>query len=368
MTPPAAPRTIRGRKVRPLPADPLHALHEQAGAEFVAYGEVEIVSTFGNTPAEYSQLHKGIGKMDWPQRAIVEVTGRDRLDFLNRFLTNPVNNLCKGGGCFCFLLNLKGRIVAEMNVLELGEKTWLEMDQRLVERTIADLSKYVIVEDVKFRSRGEELHTIAILGPRGAEEVHLPELQPLGSALFSLADVETTLWRDDRCGSAGYFLTFPAAEAEKIWTKLEIRPIGWAAFNAARIEAGRLMMGIDFDDTVLPAETGSATLARAVSFTKGCYLGQEIVARMHARGQVARQLVGIRMETEDLPVAGSPILDGNGNTVGGVTSSTMSPILSNAAICLGLVKKGFFDVGTAVTIPAEGKMSGGKVVELPFVK
>jgi folate-binding protein YgfZ len=180
--------------------------------------------------------------------------------------------------------------------------------------------------------------------------------------------VEAVVFRDDICGSPGFHLIVPTASAAAVWTSLELRPVGWAAFNTARIEAGRPLMGIDFDDTILPAETGPAELARAVSFTKGCYLGQEIVARMHARGQIAKQLVGIRMEGDALPVAGSQIYDSAANPIGGVTSSTISPVLSNAAICLGYVKKTFIPAGTELTIPAEGAMHKGKVEELPFLK
>jgi folate-binding protein YgfZ len=143
-------------------------------------------------------------------------------------------------------------------------------------------------------------------------------------------------------------------------------PAGWAAFNTTRIEAGRPIFGIDFDDTILPAETGQ--VARAVSFTKGCYLGQEIVARMHARGQTAKQIVGIRVENDALPMAGAAVYDEQQNQIGGITSSTMSPILSNAAIALAIVKKPFIIPGTKITVPAEGAMRSATVEQLPFIK
>jgi folate-binding protein YgfZ len=142
--------------------------------------------------------------------------------------------------------------------------------------------------------------------------------------------------------------------------------VGWAVFNTARIEAGRPLFGIDFDDSVLPAET--AQLERAVSFTKGCYLGQEIVARMHARGQVARKIVGIRMQEDALPIAGAPILDEAQNQIGGITSSTVSPVLSGASICLGLIKSTFSAIGTEIKVAAEGAIRKGVVAEVPFVK
>ncbi|HMB94752.1 MAG TPA: glycine cleavage T C-terminal barrel domain-containing protein, partial [Tepidisphaeraceae bacterium] len=205
-------------------------------------------------------------------------------------------------------------------------------------------------------------------------------------------------WRDDPTGLPGYHLIIPAESAQHIWTNLlakfgsstelgkrQLRPIGWAAFNAVRVEGGRALFGIDFDGAsiasaspgkkeesdagplgTLPAETGM--LDRAVSFTKGCYLGQEIVARMHARSQVARQIVGIRMESDALPIAGSEVFDENSTTVGMITSSTISPILSNAAICLAMLKRPHFAVGTKLRIPAEGAIRIGNVVETPFIK
>jgi aminomethyltransferase len=153
--------------------------------------------------------------------------------------------------------------------------------------------------------------------------------------------------------------------------KRRLRPIGWAAYNACRIEAGRPLFDIDFgnsadpDQSVLPAEAGQ--FDRAVSVTKGCYLGQEIVARMHARQQVAKQLVGLRMAEDALPIAGATLFDDKQNQVGMITSSTISPVLSGACIALGYLKKPFFAIGTEVTAPAEGSMRKATVTALPFV-
>ncbi|MBC8108769.1 MAG: aminomethyl transferase family protein, partial [Anaerolineae bacterium] len=192
---------------------------------------------------------------------------------------------------------------------------------------------------------------------------------------------EVITWRDDACGVPGFNLILDTERVREIWMrfitefsssadigKRPLRPIGWAAFNATRIEAGRAMFGIDFDDTVLPAETGPLQMSRAVSFTKGCYPGQEIVARMHARSQSARQIVGFRMDDDALPIAGAQILDEQSNVIGAVTSSTISPVLSGAAIGLAIVKRSHVEAGKALHIPAEGSIRTAKVVELPFVK
>jgi len=370
--------------------NPLFELHERAEAEFQAYDQLQIVTTFGEPEAEYAAIRKAAALVDQPQRGILELTGKDRLPFLNNLLTNETWNkgtkkgLEAGAGGYGFFLARNGRIVADMNVIERGDRTLLEMDARVVEGVRMAFDKYIFSEQVKLVNRVGSLHQIALHGP-GALEVlrqasgsEVPELTGLGSTQVRLADVDVTVWRDDVCAVPGYHLVFEAGAAAGIWEMLvarfatsetlgkrTLRPAGWAAFNAARIEAGRALFGIDFDDSVLPHETG--LISRAVSFTKGCYLGQEIVARMQARGQFARQLIGIKMTDDALPIAGAIIQDDNDNQIGGITSSTISPVLSGTAICLGYLKKPFTPIGTVVNIPAEGKMRKGSVVETPFL-
>jgi aminomethyltransferase len=408
-----------GKPIEPVASpqmpNPLKPLHEQTDAEFQDYAGTEIVSTFGEPQAEYAAIHKGCALIDLPQRGLLELTGKDRLDFLNRFLTNqtvdPKNKtpLPAGKGVYAFLLNNKGRIVTDMNVIERGDRTFLELDARNVAMLRQTLEKFVFSEKVQFADRVGELHQIVMMGPKAAELLrritpeaggaHAAEgerpitvgaaakdfssLAPLGSAAVRLFDIDITLYRDDPAGVPGFYLICPADSAKDLWQNLlarfaagpvgsiqpakrEIWPAGWAVFNTTRIEAGRPLFGIDFDDTLLPAETGQ--LARAVSFTKGCYLGQEIVARMHSRGQAARQIVGVRVEEDALPIAGAPIYDDKQNQVGGVTSSTISPILSNAAICLAIVKKPFIPVGTKLKVAAEGAIRNCVVAETPFTK
>jgi folate-binding protein YgfZ len=369
--------------------NPLREIHEQAEAEFQAYADVEIVATFGEPQAEYAAIRKGCALIDLPQRGILEVRGPDRIEFLNRFLTNELINketktpIAPGRGVYAFLLNNKGRIVTDMNVLERGDRILLETDARNIANLKGALEKYIFSEKVEFSTLATHTHQIALHGPKSGDVLRqltggFTELSPISSATAKIVDIETIIWRDDPCGVPGYFLILPTEMAPRIWMsiltafpesdpgKRAIRPAGWAVFNTTRIEAGRGLFGIDFDDSVLPAETGQ--LERAVSFTKGCYLGQEIVARMHARSQIARQVVGMRMNDQALPMAGAPIVDAAQNQVGIVTSSTISPVLSNAAICLGMVKKQFCTVGSTIKIAAEGVMRDAAVVELPFVR
>ena len=390
--------------------NPLLPLHEAAQAETQAYDTTEIVSTFGQPQAEYAAIRKAAGLMDLPQRGVIELTGRDRLSFLNNLVTNQLFDknaktpMAAGRASYGFLLNLKGRIVLDLTVIELGDRTLLETDGRLVDMLAKLLDRYLFADQVKITPKLDALHEIALHGPRAievlAKETPLTDLPAGTCAATSVIGVETIAWRDDVCGVPGVHLIVPAEKAAAVWqhlltmhggeyavNKRLLRPVGWAAFNAVRVEAGRPLFGIDFElaepavpgkkpaaeeesaprtPGVMPAETN--LFDRGVSVTKGCYLGQEIVARLHARGQqVAKKIVGLRVDDGALPIAGSPVLDEKENPVGVVTSSTMSPVLSDAAIALAFVKKPHFEVGKVVHVPAEGKIRKAEVVPLPFV-
>jgi folate-binding protein YgfZ len=351
--------------------------------------------------------------MDLPQRGILQLTGRDRHAFLNNLLTNQTwdksakSGLAPHTGVYAYFLNLKGRIVADMNVLELGERTLLETDVRRVDFLRAAFEKYIFSEQVTIESKVGELSRIALHGPEAAAlfqtatgQPFPADLAPLASTEIQLFSTTVTVFRDDECPTPGHHLIVPTDRLANLWTHLitgfssptgssasplqragstppgkrPLRPIGWAAYNACRIEAGRPLFDIDFgnsadpDQSVLPAETGPRQFARAVSVTKGCYLGQEIVARMHARQQVAKQLVGLRVNADALPIAGAQLFDDKQNAIGAVTSSTISPLMSNAPLALAYLKKPFFTPGTIVTVPAEGAMRPATVTELPFLK
>lgn len=371
--------------------NPLKHLHEQADAEFQAFGDIDIVYTFGEPQAEYAAIHKACGMMDLPQRGILQLTGPDRFPFLNNLVTNHTwdkqtkSPMPSGTGVYAFLLNTKGRIVTDMNIFELGDRIWIEMQAGMVP-VIRDLfDKYLFADKVELLDRAAELHLIALHGPGAAAVLgdatagSLPDLAPMRCAPATLFGRSVHVLRDDQTISPGYTIICTAGDASVIWTGLQsnfgqsdqlgkrrLRQVGWAMYNAARIEAGRPLFGIDFDDTVLPAETG--LLDRAVSFTKGCYLGQEIVARMHARGALARKLVGLMIDQDTVPLAGAKLQDADGNEVGGITSSTLSPVLSNRAIALAYIKKGHFEVGTTLQVPAEGALRPATVTALPFVQ
>lgn len=399
--------------------NPLLLLHQQVEAETQQYDSLEIVSTFGQPQLEYAALHKSCGLMDLPFRGTLKLTGKDRASFLNGLISNQTwdknakQPMPAGTWVYAYLLNLKGRIVADMNVIELGDAMFIDLDFRLVDAIREVFDKYQFSEQVTMKNVTNELHHLALFGPQIVSVLQPPSvLQHAGESLDFLSNsqsasrlviegIECVAFKDNPTGTDGAHLLVPRDKAQEVWTKLlakfgeskelgkrQLRPIGWAAFNACRIEAGRALFGIDFagvpaatayptkkqrdeaigDDAapgILPAETG-ALFSRAVNLSK-CYIGQEIVARMYARQQSVRQIAGFKMSDDALPIAGAPVQDENGNQIGIVTSSTMSPRLTNAAIGFAFLKKPHFAVGTKVRIAAEGQIRGAEVVATPFL-
>ena len=377
---------------------------------------------FGEPQAEYAAIRSACGLMHRPELGVLEATGRDAIAFLNNLLTNALVDpatktpLPPGHGCRSFFLNLKGRIVADPIVIRptAEDRVLLVLDRHLAAMLATSLDAFRFAEKVRFldlssattvfqlhgRTAVTLLDTILDAPLRwNASPDTLSHHGDLACGTGRANGLDVTVFRDDTCGVPGVSILLPRVNALSLWQDWTtrfgqttdgrpygdrpLRPIGWAMFNACRIEAGRPLLGVDFAGSppsrpgqkadaapakggTLPAETGPL-FEEAVSVTGGCYLGQEVVARMHARKVVAKQIVGIRMDDDALPTAGAPV-EVNDTQVGQVTSSTLSPILSGACLALATVKRPHFEVGTEVVIPAEGQHAKGRVVELPFWK
>ncbi|NUQ67506.1 MAG: aminomethyl transferase family protein [Phycisphaerales bacterium] len=354
---------------------PLRDRHLQAQASLVPYGPtdhpagaVELVEAFGELELEYAALRKQAVLLDLPSRGVVEVRGDDRIPFINRMLTQELKDLRAFHWRPSFWLNRKGRIDADIRVIELGDRTLLEMDVHSVDITLQTLGAFIITEDVTLADTTPKHHRLALHGPKSLELLATiedpahhegPAFEALSqgqACVASIAGVCTLVVRDDATGEIGLELLMPRDDAPRLADALTgARPIGWHAFNIARIEAGTPLYNIDFGPKSTPAETG--LLASRVSFTKGCYLGQEVVARMHARGHSKQLLVAIRFDSiaQDesdlprLPIAGALLTaPGSPEPVGAVASSTLSPMLGAAPIALAQVKPAFAAAGTTL--------------------
>lgn len=362
---------------------PLIPLHEEADAAIIPFGPtVSIVGAFETTELEYAAIRKAAGIQDAAQRGLIELTGKDRLDFLHRMLSNDCRSLTPGQGRRALMLNSKGRIIADMVVLQ-GEKwTLLDLEASCAQQVAADLEKFLFSEDVKIRNVTQGYHRLSLHGPRSAELLALLAGEPIAQPLTELYQhVEATLgggpivlYREDQTAEPGLHLWLDAEKAADIYTRLVeagkplgARRLGWLAYNVARIEAGWPLFMVDYATDSLPHETG--VLDRAVSFTKGCYTGQEIVARMQSLGHPSKILVGFKTEGQGLPVAGAAIQeseDPESKVIGAVTSSTFAPMLSGAHVGFAVVKWAKHDPGTKLCVLTDAGRQPLEVCPLPF--
>jgi len=385
---------------------PLYDNHESHEATFLPYGPgneegsaVELVETFGNYHAEYAAIRKGVAIFDTPHRAIVRLRGGDRIDLLHRFLTNQVNELQAGDATRGFLLTNKGRIMGDLVVLQRADDTLLLLDASDAAAVATELENLLFTEDVQIEDASETLSVLALHGPAAMKLLGKTMPEALGEHEGGLqhgqhqSSEQVTAVRWDECGSPGVHLITPRDELLPLYEKLATavggvvpdvdadaqgggakrdfpggRSIGWLAYNTARIEAGTPLFHVDFGPDSIPQETGP--IDTTVSFTKGCYRGQEVVARVQHLGKPKKQLVGLRFTSDQMPIAGSQVfappedvdLDNPpehltpGKVIGAVTSSTASPMRGNNAIAFAMIKQGFLAHGTKLLVPAEGEL------------
>ena len=304
-----------------------------------------------------------------PERGLIDVRGRDRVRWLNGMLSNDIAALearGPGAGCYALLLTREGRIVADLHVLLREDGLWLETARAAVSDVLARLDQFVIADDVELRDETGAWARFAIEGPR-AGEVLETLVSGGGSAAcpdadgwvpLDLAGVRAVLARLSLAGGPGFQLLVPSARQEEAAGAL-LELGGLAAADAAelerlRIEAGVPWLGADLDESVLPDE---ARLEAAVSTTKGCYTGQEVVARMRSRGRVSHRLVGLRCRSAVTP---GDAIEHGGSRIGEVTSAVVSPALG--PIALGFVRVPHDAPGSEV---AAGGVDA-TVAELPF--
>jgi folate-binding protein YgfZ len=367
---------------------------EAPPVEYVAYepaggagaAACELVATHGEPEAEYAAIRRGAGIFDSPHRGTLLITGAERRDFLDRMVTQELKDLRPGAVKPTFWLNRKGRIAADLLLIELGERMLVDVDVYAAADTVGSLSEFVFTEDVVIADVTGEFHHLAVHGPEAQRLVaaatgDAPALEDRCAQTVDVAGVEAVVARRDQTGDVGLELIVPYGQAPPVWEALlaaaesvgRARPVGWFALNVARIEAGTPLFGIDFGPENLPHETG--VLHDRVSFTKGCYLGQEIVARTESHGKPRQVLAGLRPTRDLLPVAGAPVYApaggkgaGAGPQVGIVTSSTLAPMLGSTPVAFAMLKTSHAEPGTTVLVSAEGEHAPATVGALGFLR
>lgn len=284
----------------------------------------------------YEALREGAAWAELSGRAVFRVTGPDRVRWLHAMVTNHIAQLAPGEGCYAFLLDAQGRILADANILCLPGSLLLDMEPETREPVFAHLDKHIIADDVSLADLTEQTTQFTVEGPRSAAVLESIGAPVPGKPFAHVEWDGAHIARLSVTGLDGCRFYLPRAARDAMARRFEAAGIPQATpaeLRTVRLEQGRPRYGEDITRERLPQET---QLLHAIHFSKGCYIGQEIVERIRARGQLHRLLVRLLIEGVEPPAAGAAVM-GSGKRVGEVTSAAWSPA-AGRVLALGYVR------------------------------
>jgi folate-binding protein YgfZ len=346
---------MKATGTQPVLDTPLVELHRAAGANLGVWFGCALPDDFGDWRREYFFAKQSVALIDKNYRAYLSFTGPDRVRYLNAILTNNIKDLAPSHGNVSLLLNPQGHILAEIETYALPDKLFCVSYAMIRERLIETLDKFIIMDDVTLTDDTPQYGTLALEGPAAAKLVSdltgvdlnaLPELGMQDARIGSLAC--TVVRRSPGKLVSAEFL-IERQHLEALWKILSAKagaagggPMGYTALSALRLEQGIPWFSYDFGEKQIPHEAGLQDTH--ISYTKGCYTGQEIVERVRSRGQVNRRRVDLIFNTPSAPPAGE-ILTVAGKEVGYVTRSAAPPS-RKFAIGMGYARKEANALGT----------------------
>jgi len=320
----------------------------------------------------YAALRDGAALVDGSRNGRILLTGADRRSYLQGLLSNDIEALQPGTGCYATMLTAQGRMMTDMRVLELGEALLVVLPAEVTTAIRDHLDRFVFTEDVTVQDVSATRGEVGLYGPRaldvltaaGTEGGAPPAL--FASNRVRIGGVDAILVRSDQAGVAGFDLIADAIKIPEIESALlsaGAERASEADVETVRIESGQPRFGSDMDTDTIPLEAGLEE--RGISRTKGCYVGQEVIVRVLDRGhgRVARRLVGLTLAADAAIPASGARLHAAGKDAGRVTSATFSPALARP-VALGYVQRDFVEPGTHVEVEGSGD---AVVVALPIV-
>jgi folate-binding protein YgfZ len=334
--------------------NPLLLQHEKMGANL---DNSRVPLSYTSLVEEYWAVRKKVGIADLSHLGRLAIKGKDRIAFLNGLLTNDISKLKENGGVHSVLLNTKARVLSDLYLYNQPDRIVVDTSYSSGLQIKNLLDQFIITEDVKIEDSTQSLLLLSVQGPLAAQCVREAlgmDVQNLGS-LESKTVGPSLIVARDRTGHGGYDLFLPRDEAEAVWQgfllkgrALGLEPIGSRALEVLRLEKGLPKYGVDVDENTIVLEAG---FGDAISYSKGCYMGQEVVARATHIGRVNRRLVQLQLEGQENPKPGS--FASEGKDIGVLTSSAFSPALSKI-VALGYVQRDYAAEGKQFTAQADG--------------
>jgi folate-binding protein YgfZ len=329
--------------------------------------------------SEYDAIRRGIGVIDFSSAGKLQLSGKNAVQFLNGMVSNDVKALGTGDGVLAAFPNLQGKLLALSRIYNTGSYLLIELEAINREKIFKNLSRFVPAGEFLVKDISENYGLISLQGPRSVELIESLTGQtsrdqiPFRVSETLIAQANVLVAVHHRCGEPGFDLFIPAEAVSDVREAVlsrgrefgPIEPTGEQAFEIARIEAGIPRDGVDAGENYIILES---ELNEAVSYTKGCYLGQEVIARIHWRGQPAKRLRGLLVDADQAPERGTLLFAGDGKKAGEITSSAWS-IGLDRLIALAYVHRYYLNPGTEFTLKdGERELGRANLVELPFIK
>ncbi len=356
---------------------PLNEIHKLLGANFRDLAGWSVPNDYGGELSEYTAVRENVGIIDFSPRGKIRLSGKHHLKFLQGMLSNDVLKLEEGEGMYATVLTVKGRMISDMRVYREKESVLLDLEPGLNEKVTQLLTKFRLSYKADIDDITETTGLLSIQGPDSQKllelllEEEIPQMAEYSFIQKDVADNNLTIIRVNRTGEEGFDLYLDKSGLEAIWSTLlnkgeglNIKPVGYSAMNTLRIEAGIPIYGVDMDESNIPIEAG---LWDALNFEKGCYVGQEVVARIKWRGHVNWHLMGFKSGGDKAPEIGDEIYSGE-RKIGRITSSAFSDTL-NTPLSIGYIRREFKEARTQVSLKrANGPEVQAEVNELPFYR
>jgi folate-binding protein YgfZ len=382
-------------ETKSLNRSPLESIHQRLGATMIEHDGWSEPESYGDVLLEYAEVREGgCGVTDLSNRGRILVSGTEAVQFLNGLITNDMKTLAVNSWMPAAFPNVQGRLIASVRVVRLRDEGTgknvspaflIDTEAATHERMLKTIERFTLAGDFHVTDVTNQTALLSVKGSKAADVVRATlgdgaaDLLPKQSIQISWPQSDQNgsspddvtggviVIRQSQASEDEFDLVVNADQAGTLWDALQnagARPVGYAALEILRIEAGVPRYGVDMDETNVVTETA---LDEAVSYTKGCYVGQEIIARIKYRGHVAKKLTGLMFEQPvDLEV-GSTIHSADGKEAGRITSVTVSPRLGRT-IALAYLKYDYLASGTSVKVISGTEVFEARVTELPFVR
>jgi folate-binding protein YgfZ len=374
---------------------PLRDSHLRLGATMSEHHGWSVPESYGDVLLEYAEVREGgCGVIDLSSRGRILVSGTEAVQFLNGLITNDMKTLAVNSWMPAAFPNVQGRLIASVRVVRLKDEGsdknispafLIDTEAATHERVLKTIERFTLAGDFRVTDVTNQTAQLSVKGSKAAEVVRAalgaivedllpkqsvqivwPQSNPNGTGLDQVTNALIVM-RESEANEDGFDFVVNADQAASLWDTLRnagARPVGYAALEILRIEAGVPRYGVDMDETNVVTETA---LDDAVSYTKGCYVGQEIIARIKYRGHVAKKLTGVTFEQEVNVAVGATIQSADGKEAGRITSVTYSPHLGRT-IALAYLKYDYLAAGTSVKVISGTEVFEARVTELPFVR